>query len=180
MTVLHAGSSSARPSSRSVTSAKNRWWLMTTTSASSASLRAFITKHSRWNAQLLPRQLSRVDVTSGQIAAFSGTSASSALGRAGERDDLRQIAHVGARRQPALARRALEMVMADVVGATLQQRDGDRRRQRVADQRQVALEQLVLQRLRSGRHDDLAAVEQRGNEIRERLAGAGPGFGDQR
>ena len=103
-----------------------------------------------------------------------------ALGRARERDDLRQIPRVGARRQPALARRALEMVMADVVGATLEQRDGDRRRQRVADQRQVALEQLVLQRLRSRRHDDLAAVEQRGNEIRECLARAGPGFGDQR
>ena len=45
MTVLQLGSSSDTPSSRSMTSAKNRWWLTTTTSASSASLRALSTKH---------------------------------------------------------------------------------------------------------------------------------------
>ena len=47
ITVLHAGRSSAMPSSRSITSAKHRWWLTTTTSASSASFRASITWHSR-------------------------------------------------------------------------------------------------------------------------------------
>ena len=63
------------PASRSATSAKNRWWLTTTTSASSASLRAFITKQSWKYGHSPPRQFSRVDVTSGQIGAFSGTSA---------------------------------------------------------------------------------------------------------
>ena len=51
---------------------------------------------------------------------------------------------------------------------------------RVAHERQVALEQLVLQRLGAGGHDHLAAVEQRRHEIGEGLAGAGAGFGDQR
>ncbi len=49
-----------------------------TTSAAMASARAFITKQSRKCAQFEPRQFSRVDVTSGQIEAFSGTSASRA------------------------------------------------------------------------------------------------------
>ena len=85
---------------------------------------------SRWNAQCCPRQLSRVDVTSGQIDAFSGTSASSravaAFASARERDDLRQVARILARRQPAFARRALEMMVADVVRAALEQRDRHR------------------------------------------------------
>ena len=109
-----------------------------------------------------PRQLSRVEVTSGQIDAFSGTSASSPRSprcrRARERDDLRQMPRILARGQPAFARRALEMMVADVVRAALEQRERDRHRQRVAHQRQVALEELVLQRLGAGRDDDLAAV----------------------
>ena len=74
---------------------------------------------------------------------------------------------------------ALEMVVADVVGAALEQRERHRDTQRIAHERQVALEQLVLQRLGAGGDDHLAAVEQRGNEIGEGLAGAGAGFGDQ-
>jgi hypothetical protein len=97
-----------------------------------------------------------------------------------EGDDLRQVARVVARRQPSFACGALEVVMADVVRASLEQRDADRDGERVADQRQVALEELILQRLGAGRYDDLAAVEQRRNEIRERLAGAGARFRDQR
>ena len=157
---------------------------MTTTSASSAALRAFSTKQSPWNAQRLPRQLSRVDVTCGQMVALSGTSASSprspVCARVRERDDLRQMARVLARGQSALGRGALEMVVADVVRAALEQRERRGHAERGAHERQVALEELVLQRLRARRHDDLAAVEQCGNEIRERLARAGAGLGDER
>jgi hypothetical protein len=46
ITVLAAGSRSAAPPSRNATSAKNRWWFTTITSASAARLRAFMTKHS--------------------------------------------------------------------------------------------------------------------------------------
>ena len=182
--MLQAGSSSASPSSRSITSAKNRWWLTTTTSASSAALRAFSTKQSAWNAQSAPRQLSRVDVTSGQIDAFSGTSASAPRSpvsrRAREGDDPGEVPRVLARGQAALGGGALEMMVADVVRAALEQRERHRELQRVADERQVALEELVLQRLGAGGDDDLAAVEQRRDEIGEGLAGAGAGFGDQR
>ena len=79
----------------------------------------------------------------GELAAVAG------LARARKRDDLRQVARVLARRQPALGRRALEMVVADVVGAPLEERERHRRAERGADERQVALEELVLQRLRA-------------------------------
>ncbi len=100
--------------------------------------------------------------------------------RAGECDDLREMAGIFARRQTALGRRAFEMVMADVVGAALEERERGRHAERGADQWQVPLEELVLQRLRAGREDDLAAVLERGDEIGEGLAGAGARFGDQR
>ena len=89
------------------------------------------------------------------------------------------MARVVARRQPIFPRRTLEVVVADVVGAALQQRDGHRHAQRVAHQRQVAFEQLILQSLGAGGDDHLAAVQQRGDEIGERLAGAGAGLGDK-
>ncbi len=110
----------------------------------------------------------------GELAAVAG------LARAGERDDLRQMAGVLARRQPALGCGLFEMVMAHVVGAPLEERQRHRHAQRAADLRQVALEQLILQRLGARGNDDLAAVEQRGDEVRERLAGARAGFGEQR
>ena len=157
--------------------------MTTTTSASSAALRAFSTKQSEWNAQSAPRQLSRVDVTSGQIVAFSGTSASvprSPVSDARENAMIRaKVPRVLARGQAALGGGALQMMVADIVRAALEQRERHRELQRIAHERQVALEQLVLQRLGAGGDDHLAAVEQRGNEIREGLAGAGAGFGDQ-
>ena len=56
----------------------------------------------------------------------------------------------------------------------------DRQLERVPHERQVALEELVLQRLGAGGDDHLAAVQERGDEIREGLAGAGAGLGDER
>ena len=41
------------------------------------------------------------------------------------------------------------------------------------------MEQLVLQRARTGRDDDAATRKQRRHEVRERLAGAGARFDDQ-
>src|SRR3989304_5686935 len=65
------------------------------------------------------------------------------------------------------------MIVAHIVCAPLEQRHRHRRLQRIAHHRQVFLEQLVLQVLRAGRDDHLAAGEQRGNQIGESLAGAG-------
>ncbi len=102
------------------------------------------------------------------------------LARAGKGDDLREMAGIFARRQTAFGRGAFEMVVADVVGAALEERERDRHAERGAHERQIALEELVLQRLRTRGDDDLAAVLERGDEIGERLAGAGARFGDQR
>ena len=44
---------------------------------------------------------------------------------------------------------------------------------------QVAIEELVLQRLGARRDDDLATGKQRGNQIRESLPGPGARLGDQ-
>ena len=70
-------------------------------------------------------------------------------------------------------------MVADVIGAALEQRHGDGRGERVTHQGQVAFEKLVLQRLRARRDDHLAAVQQRRHQIRERLPGAGPGLRDE-
>ena len=110
----------------------------------------------------------------GERAAVAG------LRRARERDDARQMACVLARGEASLGGGSRQMMMADVVGAALEQRDRQRKTQRVADEREVALEELVLQRLRPRGNDHLAAVEEGGHEIREGLAGAGARLGDQR
>jgi hypothetical protein len=110
----------------------------------------------------------------GELPAITGG------GRAREGNDLRQVPRIVAREEPPVGFRPREMVMAHVVRPALEQRERDRCLQRVAHQRQVALEELVLQRLRAGGDDDLAAVQESGHEIRERLAGSRAGLGDQR
>ena len=79
----------------------------------------------------------------------------------------------------AFARGAPQAVEAHVVGAALEQRGACARGERLAHRRQVAVEELVLQRLGAGGDDDLAAGEQRRHEVGEGLAGAGAGLGDQ-
>ena len=103
----------------------------------------------------------------------------SAFGVAGEGLDSLEITNVGARREAVLQPGALEMIVADIIRPALEQCDGDRDLECVADQGQVTAEKLVLKRLRPGRHDDLAAREQRRDQIREGLAGSGAGFGDE-
>ena len=41
------------------------------------------------------------------------------------------------------------------------------------------MEELVLERLGAGRHDDLAAEEERRHEVGDGLAGAGAGLGEE-
>ena len=101
------------------------------------------------------------------------------LGGARERDDLGQVPHIVARGQPVFVRRTLEVMVADIIGAAFEQRDGDGSGQRVTHQGQVAFEELVLQRLGARRDDHLAAVQQRRHQIRERLPGAGSCFRDE-
>ncbi len=109
----------------------------------------------------------------GELAAVAG------LARARKRDDLRQMTRVFPGRQAPFRRGTLEVMVADVVRASFEQRKRHRNPQRIADLRQVPLVELVLQRLGARRDDDLAAVEQRGHEVGERLAGARAGLGEE-
>ena len=102
-----------------------------------------------------------------------------AAGIAREIDDDGQIAGVICAGKTALVTRPFKMIVADVIGASLEQRHGHRHFQRLAHHLDVAVEQLVLQVLGTGRDDDLAAGEQGRNQISEGLAGAGAGFGHQ-
>ncbi len=60
------------------------------------------------------------------------------------------------------------------VAAALEQLAG-----RLEQGRDVALDELVLQREGRRRHDHAVAVQQRGHEVAERLAGAGAGLDEQ-
>jgi hypothetical protein len=75
--------------------------------------------------------------------------------------------------------RLVEPVQAKVIRPALQQRRRETRAEHAAHLRQVAMKELVLQRLRARRYDHALAGHQRGHKIREGLAGAGAGFGDQ-
>ena len=129
------------------------------------------------SAQRAPRQFSRVDVTcghSGCASPRSGTSARSPRLR-GARPSARRARACGQRVPTRLRLPAelLEPVAAQIVRAALEQRDARRHADGAGDQRQVLVEELVLQRARAGGDEHALAREQRGHQIREGLAGAG-------
>ena len=90
-----------------------------------------------------------------------------------EAHDVLQIRGFLARRQTAVIRGALQIVVAQVVRAALEHGDRYRHRERVAHGRNVALKELILQMLRAGGDDHLAAPQHGRHEIRIGLAGAG-------
>ena len=68
---------------------------------------------------------------------------------------------------------------AQIVRATLQQREGERHRAVLRDRRKVLLHELALQRDRRRRHDDLEPRRDRGGEVGEALARTGRCLGDE-
>ncbi|CPQ88699.1 Uncharacterised protein [Bordetella pertussis] len=109
-----------------------------------------------------------------QLGAIAG------LADAGKHLDLAQLADLGARLQGAVvALQAVEVVVADIVAAPLEQRGRHRRGQRLPHLRQVAREQLVLQGARAGGNQHLAALREGGHQIGPGLADAGAGLGHQ-
>ena len=110
----------------------------------------------------------------GELAAISG------FGGARERDDLWQVTRVVARWEAALVGRALEVVVADVIRASFQYCQRHGHFEGVADQRKVALEKLVLQRLGARRDNHLAAEEERRHQVGKCLAGARAGLREKR
>ena len=69
---------------------------------------------------------------------------------------------------------------AEVIRSPLHQRRGERHAQRFAQRGKVLEEDLLLEILRAGRDEDALAAEDCRDQIRERLAGAGAGFGEER
>ena len=109
----------------------------------------------------------------GEIGAVAGGAES------GEALDPVQLRRLFPCSGPAFGNRATQAIEADVIRPPLQQRGASPRSQRLAHRGQIAVEELVLQRLGAGRDDDLAAGEERRDEVGEGLAGAGSCFGDQ-
>ena len=181
------GRISPKPSCFSARSASNRWWLTTTISATCARWRACTTKHSDQNGHSLPRQFSAVEVTSGSSGESSGSASSSA------RSPMRvRPPHATTRWNCAICSRELNMplasgfafrlfepVLAQVIGAALQQRRRHADAERIAHARQVAEVQLVLQRAGAGGNDRLLPRQQRRDQVGIGLAGAGAGLGEQ-
>ena len=94
-------------------------------------------------------------------------------------DDALELGDLFLAREAGLALAFFQPVFAQIVRAALQQRGLDADAQRIAYPRQIAVIQLILQRAGAGRDDGLQSRQQRRNQIRERLAGAGAGLGQQ-
>ena len=75
--------------------------------------------------------------------------------------------------------RALEVVVADVVGAALEERRVKGDPERFAQNRQVLAKELVLKGLPRGRNDDALSRQERGREVGKGLPRARPGLGDE-
>jgi hypothetical protein len=123
-------------------------------------------RHQRDDAAALvePRQL-------GEIAARR---------RLRPRLDLGERAHGSAVGQLRVVARKREPVQAEIARPALQQCDRDRQLERAAQARQIADEELVLQRLGRSAEQRARAAEERGNEVREGLADASAGLDDER
>ena len=65
---------------------------------------------------------------------------------------------------------------AEVVGAALHARGGKGYVEGLAQRRDVLEVDLLLEVLRAGRHEHALSAENRGNQVGERLAGAGAGL----
>ncbi len=74
----------------------------------------------------------------------------------------------------------IEPFEAQVIRAAFQQGGRHRPAHGLADQRQVTVVKLILQRLRAGRDDRFAPAEQRRQEVRKRFPGARAGLHDER
>jgi len=94
--------------------------------------------------------------------------------------DLGERAHGVAIGQLRVVASLREPVQAEIARTPLQHRHGHRKLERVAQPRQVAHEELVLQRLGGSAEQRAGAAQQRRHEIRERLADAGARLDDER
>lgn len=101
------------------------------------------------------------------------------LGAPAPGHDALELRDLFGRGKARLTARLLGAVLAQIVGAALQQRATQAHAQRGAHARQIAMEQLILQRARAGGNDGLEPGQQRRHQIGVGLAGAGAGLCQQ-
>ena len=140
-------------------------------------------RHSRW-LTLTWRQTR--SVWRGRVVALAGAAVGGLLlDPLAQRDDLgaeRALGHLD-ERALVVGHALAHAVQAGVVGPPLEY--GERAAAlepvtgRLEQGRDVALDELVLQRERRRGHHDPVLVQQRGHEVAERLAGAGAGLDEQ-
>ncbi len=94
--------------------------------------------------------------------------------------DLGQRAHREAIGQVRVVARLAESMQAEIARPALQQRHRQRQLERIAQARQVANEELVLERLGGGAEQRARAAQERRDEIGVGLADAGAGLDDER
>jgi hypothetical protein len=70
-------------------------------------------------------------------------------------------------------------VQAEVIAAPFHQRRLERDAERLLERGQILVEDLLLEVFRAGGHQHAMAAQNRGDEIRQRLARAGARFGEQ-
>ncbi len=109
---------------------------------------------------------------SGKLGAVAGLGGLLPLG------DLAVLVDLFQARQNRLIAQRDQLVAAEIVGAALHVADAQAAQQRF-EKRNVAEEELILQRLGAGGDDDALAGAQRGQQVGEGLAGAGAGLDDQ-
>ena len=93
--------------------------------------------------------------------------------------DRLQLADLLTVAEMAFAARLFEAMQAKVIGAALEQGRGQGRAEHAAHTRQIAMEQLVLQRLGAGGDDHALARDHCRHQVGKGLAGAGAGLGNQ-
>ena len=165
-----------------------------TMSDSAARCRILVMKHSWCWGHSAPMQFSVVAATSFQSGRSSGRSSISARSPVSvsrrhssmmrtnsasfsvRREAAVHLAEAGVRR-PVTVR--VESMQAEVVATPFHVGRGERNAERLAEDRQVLEEDLLLEVFRAGRDEHALAAEDRGHEVGERLSGAGPGFGEQ-
>ena len=97
----------------------------------------------------------------------------------GKTDNTTGIRGIGARKKAAIGQRTFKVIVADVIGAPLEQGDAYRRAQRLAHDRNILGEKLILEVLGAGRDDHFAARAHRRHQVGKGLARPRARFGDQ-
>ena len=97
----------------------------------------------------------------------------------GKTDNTTGIRSIGAREKATVGQRTFKVIVADIIGAPLEQGDAYRRAQCLAHDRNILSEKLILEVLGAGRDDHFAARAYRRHQVGEGFARPRARFGNQ-